>query len=99
MRSVREGVVDSRSLNGNQKWPANLPPGDDKAAAMGVKLVPEQEAMDEMSRRLLAGWTMIDGHCPISGLPLVAMAMGTASAQAHPVALRGPAAHCIHTQR
>ena len=33
--------------------------------------MPESEAMEEMSKRLTSGWTMLDSYCPISQFPLI----------------------------
>lgn len=44
---------------------------EQRAKEMGFKLLPEKEAYEEMSKRLLAGWTMLNEHCPISGFPLL----------------------------
>lgn len=44
---------------------------ESRAAQMGIRIMGEQEAYAEMSKRLLQGWAMLNEHCPISGFPLL----------------------------
>jgi uncharacterized Zn finger protein (UPF0148 family) len=43
----------------------------EKAAELGIELMPLREAFNEMRRRMIEGWTMSQQACPISGFPLV----------------------------
>jgi uncharacterized Zn finger protein (UPF0148 family) len=50
---------------------ARLNPGANATAAGLPPMMSEDDAYAEMSKRLLAGWTMLNEHCPISGFPLL----------------------------
>jgi uncharacterized Zn finger protein (UPF0148 family) len=42
-----------------------------RAEAAGVTLISENEAREEINKRMLEGWTMLNESCPITGLPLI----------------------------